>query len=78
MFVSKIFLDKYFVSLQIDLNTVRRCVLLNYNPDTEEIDFRHYSIKVVPVNISKGVKKMVQNKVPNLSRFDDAADFILR
>ncbi|KAL0275279.1 UNVERIFIED_CONTAM: hypothetical protein PYX00_003182 [Menopon gallinae] len=63
---------------KIDLNTVRRCVLLNYNPETEEIDFRHYSIKVVPVNISKGVKKMVQNKVPNLSRFDDAADFILR
>lgn len=57
---------------------MRRCVLFNYNAETGEIDFRHYAIKVKPVNISKGVKKMIQNKVPNLSRFSDTTDFLLR
>ncbi|KAJ8942243.1 hypothetical protein NQ318_003090 [Aromia moschata] len=59
----------------VDLNTIRRCVLLNYNSTTKQIDFRHYTIKVVPVGISKGVKKVVQGKVPNLSRCNDIADF---
>ncbi|KAK6628468.1 hypothetical protein RUM43_002283 [Polyplax serrata] len=64
--------------ININLNNVRRCVLFNYNAETGEIDFRHYAIKVKPVNISKGVKKMIQNKVPNLSRFSDTTDFLLR
>ena len=28
--------------------------------------------------MSKGVKKLVKSKVPNLSRFDDVSDFLLR
>ncbi|XP_066253597.1 protein Peter pan [Euwallacea similis] len=59
----------------IDLNTVRRCVLLNYNPTTKLIEFRHYNIKVAPTGLSKGVKKMVQGKVPNLARCQDISEF---
>nr|CAI5864142.1 unnamed protein product [Callosobruchus analis] len=61
--------------LTVDLNTVRRCVLLNYNPATKLIDFRHYNVRVVPVGISKGVKKVVQGKVPDLSKCNDIAEF---
>ncbi|KAJ3664595.1 hypothetical protein Zmor_000151 [Zophobas morio] len=62
----------------VDLNDVRRCVLLNYNPTTKFIDFRHYVIKVIPVGISKGVKKVVQGKVPNLNHCSDIADFLTK
>ncbi|KAF7277821.1 hypothetical protein GWI33_009237 [Rhynchophorus ferrugineus] len=62
----------------VDLNTVRRCVLLNYNPTTKLIDFRHYNIKVAPVGISKGVKKVVQGKVPNLASCHTISDFFAK
>merc|ERR1739844_289755 len=55
---------------KIKLNTIRRAVLLNYNQDTKTIDFRHYTIKVVPVGMSRGVKKIVSSKIPNLGKFD--------
>lgn len=42
------------------------------------IDFRHYAIKVVPVGLSKSVKKLVQAKVPNLSRCQDFSDFMTK
>ena len=45
------------------MNSIRRCVLLNYNKDTKMIDFRHYTIKVVPTGLNKGVKKIVTSKV---------------
>lgn len=62
----------------IDLNTVRRCVLLNYNPTTKLVDFRHYNVKVAPVGISKGVKKVVQGKIPNLSRCNDISELLTK
>lgn len=59
----------------VDLNTIRRCVLLNYNPSTKLIEFRHYNIKVAPTGISKGVKKITQGRVPNLARCTDISEF---
>jgi len=64
--------------LQVKLSNIRRCVLLNYNVTSKLIDFRHYAIKAVPVGLSKGVKKLVQSKVPNLGRFEDISDFITK
>lgn len=60
------------------MSTIRRCVCLNYNAATKTIDFRHYAIKVVPVGLTRGVKKLVQAKVPNLSRCSDISDFLSR
>lgn len=60
---------------QIKLKTIRRCVLLNYNPDTKLVDFRHYYVKMSPVGLTRGTKKIVQGKVPNLSRCADMAEF---
>ena len=63
---------------QVNLSNLRRCVLVNYNVSSKLIDLRHYAIKAVPVGISKGIKKLVQSKVPNLSSFGDIAEFITR
>ncbi|CAG2054965.1 unnamed protein product [Timema podura] len=63
---------------KVNLSTIRRCVLLNYNPTSKLIDFRHYVIKLVPVGLSRGVKKIVQNKVPNLGRLGNISEFFTK
>uniref|UniRef100_A0A182N9U6 Brix domain-containing protein n=1 Tax=Anopheles dirus TaxID=7168 RepID=A0A182N9U6_9DIPT len=61
---------------KVKLSSMKRCVLLSYNPVSKLIDLRHYSVTVVPVNLNRGVKKLVTRKVPNLGRFEDIADFV--
>jgi len=61
---------------KVKVGTIRRCVLMNYNKDTKLIDFRHYTIKMMPVGICKGTKKIVQGKVPNLGKCADIGEFI--
>lgn len=36
------------------------------------------SIKVVPVGMSKGVKKLMQEKFPNMSKFEDISELLLK
>lgn len=60
------------------MSTIRRCVCLNYNATSKTMDFRHYAIKVVPVGLSRGVKKIVQAKVPNLSKCQDISEFLTK
>lgn len=62
----------------INLSTIRRCICLNYDTTTKMIDFRHYAIKIVPTGLSRGVKKLVQAKVPNLSKCQDISDFLTK
>ncbi|XP_063150375.1 suppressor of SWI4 1 homolog [Candoia aspera] len=63
---------------KVSLNTIKRCVLVNYNPDTQIMEFRHYSLKVVPVGMSKGLKKLLQEKFPNMSRLEDISELLIR
>ncbi|KAL5240125.1 hypothetical protein ACI65C_007535 [Semiaphis heraclei] len=63
---------------KVNLNDIKRCVLMNYNSETKLIEFRHYAIKTIPVGLSKGVKKIVQSKVPDLSNFNDIDEFLLK
>ncbi|XP_037068441.1 suppressor of SWI4 1 homolog [Pollicipes pollicipes] len=64
---------------KLKLNNLRRAVLFSYNAQDQTIDFRHYTIKVVPVGISKGVKKLVnRTHVPNMGRLQDMADFVMK
>ncbi|XP_063084702.1 suppressor of SWI4 1 homolog isoform X2 [Cavia porcellus] len=60
---------------KVNLNTIKRCLLVNYNPDSQELDFRHY-IKVVPVGASRGMKKLLQEKFPNMSRLQDISELL--
>nr|CAG4638410.1 EOG090X0508 [Cyclestheria hislopi] len=62
----------------VKLGTIRRCVLFNYFPEDGSIEFRHYSIKSVPVGVSKAVKRLVQSKVPNLAKYSDISEFITK
>ncbi|XP_061401729.1 protein Peter pan-like [Musca vetustissima] len=63
---------------EVNIATIRRCVLFSYNPETNLVDMRHYSIQVVPVGLNKGVKKLVMGKIPNLSKCEDIAEFIMQ
>lgn len=63
---------------KVNLNTIRRCVLINYNADTQLLEFRHYSLKVVPVGMSKGMKKLLQEKFPNMSRWEDISELLVK
>ncbi len=61
---------------KVKLNSIKRCVLLNRDEASGNVEFRHYTIKVVPVGLSKGVKKLAMGKIPNLGRFEDMSDFL--
>ncbi|XP_048760658.2 suppressor of SWI4 1 homolog [Ostrea edulis] len=63
---------------KVNLNNIKRCVMMNYNSEDKTIDFRHYNVKVVPVGLSKGVKKLIKAEIPDLSRYNDVSDFITR
>ncbi|KAJ8369809.1 hypothetical protein SKAU_G00098370 [Synaphobranchus kaupii] len=63
---------------KVNLNTIRRCVLINYDPLSQEVDIRHYSVKVVPVGMSRGVKKLMQERFPNMSKLDDISELLLK
>ncbi|XP_060619294.2 suppressor of SWI4 1 homolog [Anolis sagrei] len=63
---------------RVNLNSIKRCVLINYNSDSQTLEFRHYSLKVVPVGMSKGLKKLLQEKFPNLNRLQDISELLAR
>uniref|UniRef100_A0A7E4UYR3 Brix domain-containing protein n=1 Tax=Panagrellus redivivus TaxID=6233 RepID=A0A7E4UYR3_PANRE len=76
----KTVIQNMFPSIDIDtvkLANVRRAVLISYNAETEQIEFRHYSVKTVPAGIAKSAKKIVQGKIPDLSKYEDISEFFL-
>lgn len=42
------------------LSQVRRIVLLNYNPETKTVDWRHFLISVRPVGVSRSVRRVIE------------------
>ncbi|KAM3721070.1 Suppressor of SWI4 [Dirofilaria immitis] len=60
----------------VNLSTIRRCVLINYNISDGTIQLRHYAIKAVPA-LSKSTKKLIQSKVPDLSKYTNIEDYFL-
>ncbi|KAI2666051.1 hypothetical protein H4Q32_009815 [Labeo rohita] len=63
---------------KLNLNSVKRCVLINYDPVSQEVEFRHYSLKVVPVGMSRGVKKLMQEKFPNMNKLEDISELLMK
>ncbi|KAH7727712.1 brix domain-containing protein [Aphelenchoides avenae] len=73
-------IQNMFPSINVDtvkLSTIRRTVLVHYNAEEDLIEFRHYAIKSVPSGISKSAKKLVQSKIPDLSKYEDISQFML-
>jgi ribosome biogenesis protein SSF1/2 len=67
----------------MNLTTCKRVVLFNLvkNEETgeEEIEFRHYGISARQRAVNRGIKKLINNKkVPDMSKFSDLADYIMR
>lgn len=61
----------------VDLATIKRVLLVSYDQDTDLVEFRHYSIKSVPCGMSKSTKKLMQSKIPDLSKYEDISDFLI-
>lgn len=76
----------------VKLKDCRRVVLFNFirreegHPETnesgqseedEEVEVRHYAIRATPVGVNKKVRKIIQAKIPNLSKVDDIGDYIM-
>ncbi|XP_027355672.1 peter Pan-like protein [Abrus precatorius] len=63
----------------VKLSSCQRILLLNYNKDTKLIDFRHYSIRLQPVGVSRRLRKLVQShQVPDLRNLQDVSDFVTK
>ncbi|KAJ4877429.1 Peter Pan-like protein [Raphanus sativus] len=73
---------KIFPDLDVDtikLSTCQRLVLMNYNKDTKLIDFRHYSLRLQPVGVSRRLRKFVEkHEVPDLRNLQDVSDFLTK
>lgn len=44
--------------------------------EDEEVEVRHYAIRATPVGINKKVRRIIQAKIPNLSKLEDIGDYI--
>ncbi|XP_071274707.1 suppressor of SWI4 1 homolog isoform X3 [Agelaius tricolor] len=60
---------------RVNLNSIRRCLLISYDADSQLLEFRHY-VQVVPVGLSRGLRKILQEKFPNLGRMDDISQLL--
>ncbi|XP_027204488.2 brix domain-containing protein peter pan [Dermatophagoides pteronyssinus] len=54
----------------VQLSKIHRCLLLSLDSETNQIELRHYAIKVRPVGLTKMVRKLVTGKkIPDLGQF---------
>ena len=61
----------------VRLAECRRVLLVHYNRAEGCIELRHYAVRAAPVGVSRGVKKAMQSRPPDLGELDDVADFVL-
>ena len=65
--------------MQVKLAACQRILLLKYDKEKEVIDFRHYSIKLQPVEVSRRIRKLMQNnQVPDLRDLKDVSDYVTK
>jgi len=61
----------------VKLATCQRILLLKHDKEKDVIEFRHYSIKLQPVGVSRRIRKLMQNnQVPDLGEFEDVSEFV--
>lgn len=73
-------------TIQVDagtsLNSVRRVLLLNRNPETNEIELRHYAVITRVVGSTRVIKKLEaaakgQREIPNLHHLKNVAQYLV-
>lgn len=68
----------------MNLSTCKRIVLFNLikdplNENEFIIEFRHYGISMRQRDVNRGIKKLLNSKkLPDMSKFNDLADYIMR
>ncbi|KAM3656233.1 suppressor of SWI4 1 homolog [Ammospiza maritima maritima] len=62
---------------RVNLNSVRRCLLISYEAESQLLQFRHYSVRVVPVGLSRGLRRILGEKFPNLARMGDVSELLM-
>lgn len=72
-----VYILKIFCS-QAKTKSIQRCCLIHFDAEEGVFDFRHYAIRVVPVGLSKAVKKFNKRKLPDLSNFTDVSEFMTK
>jgi ribosome biogenesis protein SSF1/2 len=78
--LASVILQNMFPIINISTIVLRsnmRVVLFDYNKETDTIEMRHYLITMVPVGLSKSVKRLVWNKQIKLGSMD-AVEYILK
>ncbi|XP_041364631.1 suppressor of SWI4 1 homolog [Gigantopelta aegis] len=61
---------------KVKLDSIKRCVLIDYDQETKMIDLRHYNIRVVPTGMSRGIKKLIKSKLPDLGKYEDISEYV--
>lgn len=63
----------------VKLATCQRILLLKHDKEKDVMEFRHYSIKLQPVGVSRRIRKLMQNnQVPDLGEYKDVSDFVTK
>eukprot|EP00804_Cyclotella_cryptica_P020111 CCRYP_020130-RA/>CCRYP_020130-RA protein AED:0.00 eAED:0.00 QI:284/-1/1/1/-1/1/1/200/451 len=44
--------------------------------EDEEVEVRHYAIRAKPVGVDRKVRRLIEAKIPNLSKLEDISDYI--
>ena len=63
---------------RISITDVKRVALFNYNRDSNVIEFRHYAVRVHSTGVTKGIKRILQTKIPNLQNLKDISEYVMR
>jgi len=76
-------LQNMFPSINVNtvkLKEIRRCVLFNYDHETDTVECRHYTVRVAPTGLSRSAKKLLpsRRKIPDLGRYKDISDYFLK
>lgn len=61
------------------LSSCQRVVLLEYNPESQRISLRHFSVSAQPTGVSKNLKTLLTRKqLPDMGRMTDVSEFLAR
>ncbi|KAL7484415.1 hypothetical protein ACHAW6_010053 [Cyclotella cf. meneghiniana] len=47
-----------------------------HDSEDEEVEIRHYAIRAKPVGVDRKVRRLIEAKIPNLSKLQDISDYI--
>jgi ribosome biogenesis protein SSF1/2 len=63
---------------KMKLSEAKRVILFHLNPETNQIEVRHYVITIKTLGISKSIKSIINTQVPDLRGYDDISDFVMK